>query len=132
MPPLVYGTGSGPFKTNSIQIPTLIKAALKEKRPVVVGTGSGEWDYVHVADLALLYEIIVDKVVRGEELPYGKKGIYFAGTGRSTWLEMAKAIGKAGVSLGLLDSAEPRELTLDEAAPLWPHRNLIELGLATK
>lgn len=134
MSPMIYGTGIGPFKTNSVQLPTLMKAALKDKRPQVIGSGAGVWDYVHITDLVLLYELIVDKIVRGEDIPYGKNGIYFTSTGRFAWLEMAKAIGRAGVSLGLLDSAEPREITLDEATQQWAFgsKQMTELCLASK
>lgn len=55
MPCLIYGIGSGPFNRLSIQVPTLVKRSIKEKKPVVYGKGLAVWSNVHVEDLATAY-----------------------------------------------------------------------------
>jgi hypothetical protein len=58
MPCLIYGVGSGPFNRLSIQVPTLIKRSIKEKKPVVYGKGLAVWSNVHVEDLATAYLMV--------------------------------------------------------------------------
>jgi len=50
-PPLIYGKGNGPFNQESIQIPGLIRIAIKHKRAVHVGRGQNIWNTVHIEDL---------------------------------------------------------------------------------
>ena len=77
MSPLIYGIGTGLYNRVSIQIPAYIKSAMKHGQSVMVGDGKGEWDYVHVVDLAELYELAALDMLRngGEKLPKGEKGV---------------------------------------------------------
>jgi hypothetical protein len=43
LPPLIYGLGSGPFNRLSIQVPTLIRSAVKRGFAPVVGQGKNLW-----------------------------------------------------------------------------------------
>ena len=81
MPPTIYGIGTGHFNQQSIQIPAMIRSALKTKQAEVLGDGKASWDHVHVVDLANFYECAVQKLLAGEDLPSGRKGIYFAANG---------------------------------------------------
>jgi dTDP-D-glucose 4,6-dehydratase len=65
MPCLIYGIGSGPFNRLSIQVPTLVKRSIKERRPVVYGKGLAVWSTVHVEDLTTAYLMVA--VSRGPE-----------------------------------------------------------------
>ena len=134
MSPTIYGLGAGHFNKLSIQIPALMRSALKTGQSEVIGDGSGVWDHVHIADLAPLYELLLIAVVEGKGAPSGQKGIFFSGTGRFSWLELARGIGKAGFERGALRSAEVRSITLDEAAEKWAGGSiqLAELGFASK
>ncbi|EFQ29652.1 NAD dependent epimerase/dehydratase [Colletotrichum graminicola] len=100
MPPTVYGRGSGLFNQGSMQIPSIIRGAIKAGVPQYVGDGKARLGHVHVTDLALLYELVLNKVFHN-------------------WLDIAEHVGKAGVALGALQSAEPRSVTLEEAASKW-------------
>ena len=59
-PPTIFGAPEGVLfekklaNTHSIQIPGLIRSALKRKRVGVVGQGQAIWDHVHVVDCELL------------------------------------------------------------------------------
>ena len=89
MSPLIYGIGTGHFNKLSIQIPTIVRAAMKVRQIEVLGEGKSIWDHVHVEDLARLYEILVVKILAEEELSSGKMGIYFSESGHvrgGTWL----------------------------------------------
>ncbi|KAK4239095.1 hypothetical protein C8A03DRAFT_32839 [Achaetomium macrosporum] len=117
MSPTVYGVGLGLFNKRSIQRPLLIRGALAKGRAVYVGDGAGEWDHVHVQDLAELYELLVKKVGR----PH-------------SWKELAEAVGKAGYELGALETAGPVEMSVAEFAREWLGGNekLAELGFTSR
>ncbi|OHE99292.1 NAD dependent epimerase/dehydratase [Colletotrichum orchidophilum] len=119
MPPTVYGRGTGLFNQRSMQIPSIIRGAIKAGVPEYVGEGTARLGHVHVTDLALLFELVLSKVLLGEEIPSGRRGIYFSNTGSHSWKDLAALVGKAGVSLGVLKSAEPRSVSLEEAGSRW-------------
>jgi nucleoside-diphosphate-sugar epimerase len=114
--PTIFGTGTGHFNKFSIQIPIITRQAIKSGQAEVIGEGKGEWDHVHIADLVLLYELILSKVLKGEDLPCLQRGIYFAETGRHTWLELSQGVAAAGLDLGALKTDKVKSVTLEEAA----------------
>ncbi|PYI30019.1 NAD dependent epimerase/dehydratase [Aspergillus indologenus CBS 114.80] len=116
MPPLVYGRGSGWFKDQSHQIPTLIRNAIASGYAEHVDTGEAKLGHVHVEDLARLYVTLVARILSGEEIPFGRNGYYFANTGSHKWVDVTSRIGKAGYDLGVLKSASPRSISLKDAA----------------
>lgn len=134
MSPLIYGIGTGHFHQQSIQVPFMIKAALKTKQAEVIGQGKASWDNVHIGDVANLYEILVQKLLAGEDLPSGEKGIYFSANGRHTWLELAQGLGDALFTLGVSKTEEVKSIGLEEAAGRWTGGDtlLAELGFASK
>ncbi|KAI3336097.1 NAD dependent epimerase/dehydratase family protein-like protein [Ustulina deusta] len=139
MAPTIYGVGSGLFNKHSIQIPAFVATSLDHGRAVVIGDGEGVWDHVHVQDLAALYEILALRALdKGQGLPWGKKGIIFAGTGRHSWGDVARGVARAGLEAGVLPDAPVEHLSLANAAKLFaksylgePDEFLIELGLAS-
>jgi nucleoside-diphosphate-sugar epimerase len=134
MPPTIYGVGTGLFNKLSIQVPTLIRTALKLGHAVVVGEGKSTWDYVHVADLAKLYELLVLKIIAGEEIPSGEKGIIFAGTGRYQWIELSRGIADALFKVGAIKTKGIEYLDIPTAAEKLGSRDVLvtELGFASK
>jgi nucleoside-diphosphate-sugar epimerase len=134
MPPTIYGVGTGLFNKLSIQVPTLIRTALKLGHAIVIGEGKGIWDYVHVVDLAKLYELLVLKIITAEEIPRGEKGIVFAGTGRYQWIELSQGIADALFKLGAIETKEIEHLDLRTAAEKLGSLDLLiaELGFASK
>ncbi|KAF9871996.1 NAD dependent epimerase/dehydratase [Colletotrichum karsti] len=115
MPPTIYGRGTGFFNQGSMQIPSIIRGAIQLGYSPYINDGSCSLGHVHVTDLALLYELVLSKILAGEDIPSGRRGIYFSNTGSHNWLEIATEVGKAGVRLGALESAEPRSISFDEA-----------------
>lgn len=134
MAPTIFGIGTGPVNRLSIQIPALIRRALHYGHAVVIGDGQAEWDHVHIADLVTLFELVLVKVLKGEDVPYGAKGLLFAETGRHTWMDVSRGIAAAGSELGLLATDEVRSVSLPEAAA-WASNGsaqVRELGFASK
>ncbi|KAE9362934.1 NAD(P)-binding protein [Stipitochalara longipes BDJ] len=133
MSPTIYGVGTGLGNTLSIQVPTIMRASLKSGQVGVVGDGKGEWDYVHIADLASLYEIVLSRVIKGEDIPSGENGILFSGTGRYTWIELSRGIAGALFKLGAIKTDEVKSTSIEEAADRWSGGLLLraELGFAS-
>lgn len=135
MAPTIFGIGTGPANKLSIQIPALIRRSLQYDQAVVVGDGAGEWDHVHIADLADLFEIVLEKVLSGEDsVPRGEEGLLFAETGRHTWLEISQGIASTGHELKTLGIEGVRRVPLEEATA-WSangSRQVRELGFASK
>ena len=134
MSPLIYGIGTGYFNQQSIQEPVMIRAALETKQAEVIGTGNASWGHVHVVDLANLYEIVVQKLLVGEDLPSGERGFYFSATGHHTWLEVAEGVAGALFTLGISQTEEVKSINLEEAAEKWASGDavLAELAFASK
>jgi len=132
MSPTIYGIGTGFFNKLSIQIPTLIRSALESGHAEYIADGKGEWNYIHILDLATLYETMLAKIVQGENVPYGEKGVFFSETGSFTWKELAQRVSDAGKALGALKTTEVKSITLDEARKWNPENpTYVELGFAS-
>ncbi|PRP89128.1 hypothetical protein PROFUN_01848 [Planoprotostelium fungivorum] len=111
-PPTIYGEGLGPKDISAVrsqQVPTMIRAALKHRQAQQVGQGLSVWSNVNVSDLVLLYQVIVEKLLHGQEIPINREGYYFATTGVHTWNQLARAIAARLKALGAVDSEEIRD-----------------------
>lgn len=62
---------------------------------------------VHVSDLAALYVLIVERFLRGESLPNGKQGYYFALSHDVLLAEFGDHLAKALQARGLVTDSEP-------------------------
>ncbi|KLP14450.1 NAD dependent epimerase/dehydratase family protein [Fusarium fujikuroi] len=131
--PLIYGRGTGLFNKSSIQIPTMVRAALERGRAMYAGDGLGIWDHTHIEDIAALYTLILAKILKGEDVPFGKEGFFFANHGKQSWLDIAKEIARVGHQQGRL-AAEPESVGLKEVSKAWfdGDEHLTELGLCSR
>ncbi|KAF2642725.1 NAD dependent epimerase/dehydratase family protein [Massarina eburnea CBS 473.64] len=118
MSPTIYGVGTGLFNKISIQIPAYIRCVLENGYAVVAGEGKGMWDHVHVEDLADLYGILVEEMLKdgGTALPSGKNGILFSANGRHSWLEVAQEAVDACYEQGKATERRVEKVSLAEAA----------------
>ena len=133
MSPTIYGIGSGLFNRTSIQIDGIMRAARRDGFTSVIGTGSAEWDHVHIEDLVMLYEIILSGILAGSDLPSNKDGLYFNETGHHSWREISDRVAKTGAALGYLESDEVREVSLEDGAKTFgPRPFVVELGFASR
>jgi hypothetical protein len=134
MSPTIYGLGTGLFNKKSIQLPTIIRTAIKKGHVDVVGDGIGAWDAVNIQDLAPLYELLLAKVLNGDDVPSGKQGIFFSDTGDFTWIQLAEGLASELHKQGILKNADFKHLSLQEAAEQWGKGSpqYAELGFASK
>ncbi|KAL8673418.1 MAG: hypothetical protein Q9168_002161 [Polycauliona sp. 1 TL-2023] len=124
MPPTIYGTGTGLFNRLTIQAPTVMRAALRSGQVLQLGADDGDVECVHVRDLADLYILMANRVMKGDldvaaAMPSGAQGIYFASTDQYNWKEFADGIAEAMVEVGGIKTKEVREVGLEEAAKEW-------------
>lgn len=137
MSPLIYGKGSGAFNKFSIQIPNLVTATLQFGHGFIVGDGEGEWDHVHIEDLADLYTLALLNILEksGKDVPVGKAGIIFSANGRKSWKDVAGKLVEAAFGAGKIKSREIKEVGLQEAADTVPFAagqiELMELALTS-
>jgi nucleoside-diphosphate-sugar epimerase len=93
-PTLIYGRGIGVSAT-SIQLPKLIDVAKKHGVPRHVGRGLNLWSNVHIADVADLYLVALDKANAGS--------LFYAENGEASFKQLAQSIGRM---LGMGDATK--------------------------
>jgi len=141
LPPLIYGIGTGPFNRTSIQLPILLRAALKRHKAEVIGPGEATWNNVHIDDLTDAYIIIFDQLLtaygpdakpNAQPSPYlttGREGYYFAENGKHTWRQLSEKIGEVLHKKGLAKSPEVTSFPDDEVeSNLWGKRSWFIVG----
>lgn len=104
-PTMIYGDGLG-TKRDSIQVPWLIEIAIESGAGRHVGAGENLRSTVHVADLADLYVLAIERAPAGS--------FFFAESGACRLGDIAAAIGRM---LGFGERTEA--LSLTEAAERW-------------
>jgi nucleoside-diphosphate-sugar epimerase len=126
LPPLIYGIGTGLFNRTSIQLPCLVRAALKRHKAEMIGPGEAIWSNVHIADLADAYTIIFDQLLavygpdaksdaqRSPYLTTGREGYYFTENGMHTWRQLSEKIGEVLYKKGIAKSPEVTSFPDDE------------------
>jgi nucleoside-diphosphate-sugar epimerase len=132
LPPLIYGIGTGPFNRTSIQLPILVRAALKRRKAEVIGPGEATWNNVHIDDLSDAYILIFDELLAAygpdakpdaQPSPYlttGREGYYFAENGKHTWRQLSEKIGEVLHKKGISKSPEVTSFPEDDVeSSLW-------------
>jgi nucleoside-diphosphate-sugar epimerase len=93
-PTLIYGRGLG-VAGISVQLPKLIDVAKKHGIPRHVGRGLNIWGHVHIADVADLFLLALDKAKAGSLL--------YAENGEASFKSVAQSIGRM---LGMGDKTQ--------------------------
>ncbi|KAF9317717.1 hypothetical protein BG003_000396 [Podila horticola] len=137
-PPMIYGYGTGPVNQNTIQVPMLVKASLKNGQAVQVGEGLNIWNKVHVHDLARFYILLLERSlqepqVAGEDalddqgnilpgLPKNQDAYWFAEDGEFTWGSIGQSIAREFVRLGINDSGEVQSVSPKGEEGVFGHK----------
>lgn len=64
-PPGVYGTGTGPVKTQSYTIPFFVQDSKTLGAPFHIGEGRNTSTWSHIQDLTRLYLVLVESAASG-------------------------------------------------------------------
>jgi nucleoside-diphosphate-sugar epimerase len=101
---MIYGHALGP-PAQSVQIPALIRQAKASGVVRYIGRGLNRWSNVHIADVAALYPLAIDKAPPGTFM--------YVESGEEALGEIAKAIAAR------LDLGAAQSWTADEAIAAW-------------
>jgi nucleoside-diphosphate-sugar epimerase len=101
--PLIYGDALGP-PAASVQLPTLGATARRLGRARHVGPGRNIWSYAALADIAVLYRMLLAR---------GAPGLFYAEAGEADFATLTGAIAKA------LAQEPPLPWSIAEAAAEW-------------
>jgi nucleoside-diphosphate-sugar epimerase len=104
-PSLIYGEGRGANR-DSIQVPTLIRQAVKSGVPRYVGTGENAWSTVHIEDVAGAYLLALEGARPGS--------FFFIENGEANFKSIVASIARL-----LGGKRAPEGWTVDEAIAEW-------------
>ncbi|KAJ6597118.1 nucleoside-diphosphate-sugar epimerase [Mycena vulgaris] len=119
-PPDIYGKGHGPAMTQSFMVPFFYDAILAHKSAFYLAKGENVRSLVHIEDVMSLYVSVVEEAVTSFETGivrdecWGKNGFYFNSSSELAWKDVAAATGKIMASLGLIETPEPKECSLED------------------
>ncbi|CAF3916027.1 unnamed protein product, partial [Adineta steineri] len=126
LPPVIHGTGTGPFSRDTMVPSLLIRTAIKQGKVQMIGPGESAWNSVHIADLIDAYIILFDQLLaiygpdakpNAKSSPYlttGREGYYFADDGLYSGREVFEKIGAVLHKKGVIKSPEVTSYTDDE------------------
>jgi len=103
-PALIYGQGRG-ANPDSIQIPTLIRQAVKSGVPRYVGAGENVWSTVHIEDVCGAYLLALEAAPAGS--------FFYLENGETSFKLIVEAIGR------LLGGKPAQGWGIDEAIAQW-------------
>lgn len=119
----IYGTGTGPGKRQSLLVPLylgeIFGTPVARRRAFVVGEGKNVRSWCHIHDVVSVYLLLVEDAVaeRGgakARASWGKNGYYFSATNEIVQRELAERVGAALLKRGVIESAEPISLSVDD------------------
>ncbi|ESZ94112.1 NAD dependent epimerase/dehydratase family protein [Sclerotinia borealis F-4128] len=126
IPPLIYGVSSRE-KRLSIQLPTLIRFAIKHGYSGHIGNGLSKWSQVHVRDLARGYVTLLHSLQNNQmdvQNPY-----FFCSNGKDlSWADCAVEIGKILYQEGKIESPEPRSIPRELYTDLFGPDSSVVVG----
>ncbi|KAI9641309.1 hypothetical protein NHQ30_010111 [Ciborinia camelliae] len=129
-PPLIYGVNSRE-KRVSIQLPTMVRFAIKHGYAGHIGAGLSKWSQVHVRDLARAYVILLHAIENNQvdlQNPY-----FFCNNGEDlSWGECAAEIGRILHQEGKIKSPEPRTIPPELYGDLFGPYSSVVIGSNSK
>lgn len=101
---MIYGDALGP-RSRSVQLPALVDQARESGVARHIGRGLNRWSNVHIADVADLYLLALERAAAGS--------FYYVENGEETFKAITDAIGEA------LEIGPSQDWTLTDAVARW-------------
>lgn len=118
-PPLVYGVGPVTGRL-SIQLPTLVRYALKHGYAGQIGQGLSVWNHIHVKDLARGYMTILKWMESTPSEYVNSNPWWFCENGEEiSWNQCAAAIGQAVHHAGRINNSLPKTIPPENYSDLF-------------
>ncbi|KAI9146841.1 hypothetical protein HJFPF1_13409 [Paramyrothecium foliicola] len=123
--PCVFGKGTGLFNTQGIMLPVTTRYVVEHGYGYKLNE-TGNFDWVHVRDLADLYVLLLRTILEREDrgvgfLPSGHKGIIFPAVGRALHTEIVQMALDTAFDAGILprsDTPQDKEIRLMDVQEL--------------
>lgn len=103
-PTLIYGEGRG-ANPDSIQVPNLIRQAVKSGVPRYIGAGENVWSTVHIEDVCDVYLLALESAPAGS--------FFYVESGEASFKSIVESIGR------LLGGKAAQGWSIDEAIAQW-------------
>jgi len=116
-PTTIYGISKhleGVSNPISIQIPVAIQGALRKKRSHQIGKGLNIWSDIHIDDVASLFIVLLEKLLKGELSPELQNGYFFAENGEHTLGSVHQEIARILAKKGIASDTTIAEVNTDE------------------
>ncbi|KAJ4422367.1 hypothetical protein N0V82_003021 [Gnomoniopsis sp. IMI 355080] len=100
----IIGEGGGLFSTSPSLVSILMRLVLEKGCGFQFGDGTGQIGFVHVIDLADLYVLLCQRLLRTEDgdLPRGRSGIIFPCVGMIKFMDISRGCVEAAWKRGVL------------------------------
>ncbi|KAK6455911.1 uncharacterized protein RJT20DRAFT_135899 [Scheffersomyces xylosifermentans] len=119
-PSTIYGISNGYDNVVSAQIPWLIKSTIRHNKGYSVFDGNYVWNHIHIKDLGDLYLLLLNKLLRGDDVPANRQGYYFGSYAiegeekvttepseiEHTWRQVSAAVAESLFAKGVIESKE--------------------------
>ncbi|KAH0428275.1 NAD dependent epimerase/dehydratase [Colletotrichum camelliae] len=99
----IDGKGAGFGNTISIQTTDIVKAAIASGRFHSVTPDKPTWPVCHISDNTALYLHILQSILNGKDIGYGKNGYYLAASGSVAWDDIYAAMARALKARGIIE-----------------------------
>ncbi|KAJ7940403.1 nucleoside-diphosphate-sugar epimerase [Mycena leptocephala] len=116
-PPDIYGTGYGPGVTQSFMVPFFYDSILAYKSAFYLAKGENVRSLVHIQDVMSLYVRVVEEAVTSFETGIVRDecwGLLLQFEFRTSLEGLCGSHRKGMASLGLIESAAPKEATVED------------------
>ncbi|RDW75529.1 hypothetical protein BP6252_06671 [Coleophoma cylindrospora] len=123
-PGVIFGRGTGPFKTFSSPFPNIVRLALRHKQVMYAGDGTNIWCHVYVQDVSNMIMMLI-KVNLDAKEPAGFERFYLHGaeSGEHQKLKLSIELGTILHEKGLVLDPQPLAVPADDSrAPSWANR----------
>jgi len=117
----VFGQSPCVSKRQSTKIPLFMQAVLGLKTTFYLGTGQNTDSYVHIDDLAQLFDLVLQQALAGTGSWGGAEGFYFAASIESSWKAVAEAVNEYATSRGVV-SGDVASLSEQQFRDFYPKR----------
>jgi nucleoside-diphosphate-sugar epimerase len=122
LPPMVYGTGMGPIKTTSMQLPWLVEAINKRGKAFTIMGGNHYVSAVHVINLANALVLLAEQALdpTGGKAQWGNEGMYYVEAGSYVFADIVAAVAKKMQEKALIKTADVDRLSIEDGTRIHP------------
>ncbi|EJD55409.1 NAD(P)-binding protein [Auricularia subglabra TFB-10046 SS5] len=134
-PSTIYGTGRGPVRKISQQIPNIVRFTVKRGKGFVIGAGTNIWPGVHISDLEELYALVLKKALSEDAVAKKEPAFarfYFGTACEFEYGEVERRVAQILHKKGRIAQDGVEQLSLQEAIKFEPMLSSVARNSRTK